>query len=162
MCARRPGNSCAHAWKRSARNRWLPSQPVTVGLRVGVASYPHRRAETQDRTADAIVGELTNLVETTIVRSDSVRAADAAVEMRLVDRPEELPPFADTAVILRLEVTVTTSRWPITATPTLSEQVRAYVAAELGDLEQIAGARINVDVVSLVYGLAPDELPNVG
>ncbi len=45
------------------------------------------------------------------------------------------------------------SGWPSrTGSSTLlSEQVRAAVANALGHVEQVAGARITVDVVSLVH-----------
>jgi hypothetical protein len=135
-------------------------QPVTVGLRVDVATYARRRAQSDGRTAAVVVGELPDVVEHTIRQSAKVRAAGGVVVVSLAGHPQELPPFADAAVILRVDVTVTKARWSSTAeSQTLSEQVRASVAAELRDVEQNSGVRINVDVVSLTYGVDQGELP---
>jgi hypothetical protein len=65
--------------------------------------------------------------------------------------------MADAAVSLRVDVTVTPSRWPGHTGPTLSEQVRGYLAAELGVVEQLGDAGIDVDVVSFASAADRNE-----
>ncbi|WP_410570565.1 hypothetical protein [Amycolatopsis sp. cmx-4-61] len=79
-----------------------PGQPATIGLRIAVATYPHRQAQPHNRSGREVAGELTDLVENAIVRSDAVRSAGAAVVVHLVGRATELPPFADAAVTFRV------------------------------------------------------------
>ncbi|GAB3161946.1 hypothetical protein GCM10027258_79970 [Amycolatopsis stemonae] len=150
---------CAYLEALGARPP-APRQPVTVGLRVDVATYPHRRPETQDPAASPSIAELTDRIEQAIVRSEKVRAAGGAVVVSLTDRPQEAPQLADTAMALRVDVTVTASRWSAdNETQLLSEQVRAHVADVLGVVEQAAGAVTTVNVVNLVYGTDREELP---